>query len=246
VITDWETFERYPWPQGKDADFYPITYTSARLPEGMGLIAEVTGVLEPVMTLIGYETFALALYDEPDLIQAVFDRIEEIYTPIVRTVVQMDRVVALWIGDDMGFKTGTMISPDHLRRYVFPIHKRYARIAHEHGKPYMLHSCGNLEAVMNDLIEYVKIDAKHSFEDAIEPVESFATRYGDRIGIIGGVDMDILARGSAEQVRNRTRRILELLAPTGGYVLGSGNSIANYIPPQNFLAMLDEGRRFNK
>ena len=98
---------------------------------------------------------------------------------------------------------------------------------------------------MENLIEDVSIDAKHSFEDDIEPVERFTARYGKRIAVIGGVDMDLLARGSQEQVRARTRRILEACAPSGAYILGSGNSIANYVQPQNFLTMLDEGWRYN-
>ena len=71
------------------------------------------------------------------------------------------------------------------------------------------------------------------------------SRYGDRIAVIGGVDVDLLTCGTEEQVRARTREILQACAPSKGYVLGSGNSIANYIPPRNFLAMVDEGWRYN-
>ena len=211
----------------------------------MAMIGLISGALEPVCWLMGYRSLALALYDQPDLVQALFDRIWEIYIPLARSIVQMDGVVALWMGDDMGFRSSTLISPSHLRRYVFPYQKEIASIAHEHGLPFLLHSCGNLEAVMEDLIEEVGIDARHSFEDAIQPVECFTTRYGKRIAVIGGVDMDLLARGSQEQVRARTRQILEACAPSGAYILGSGNSIANYVQPQNFLAMLDEGWRYN-
>ena len=245
IITNWEDFERYPWPRAADADLHPIEYAVHHLPEGMGLIAEAMGVLEPAMWLMGYETFALAIYDQPDLVQAVFDRLADIYVSLARALAQMDGVIALWMGDDMGFKTGTMIAPKHLRRFVFPMHQQVAHIAHEQGMPFLLHSCGNLEAVMEELIEEVGIDAKHSYEDVIIPVEDFAARYGDRIGIIGGVDMNLLARGTEEQVRAGTRRILERCAPSGGYVLGSGNTVANYVPVQNFLAMLDEGWRYN-
>ena len=245
VITDWESFERYPWPRTADADLYPMEYVAQHLPEGMAMIGLIDGVLEPVMWLMGYETFSLAIYDQPDLVQAMFDKIAEIYVPLARTVVQMDRVVALWMGDDMGFKTWPMIAPAHLREYVFPIQQQIARIAHEQDMPFLIHSCGNLETVMGDLIDDVGIDARHSFEDVIEPVESFVDRYGDRIASIGGVDVDILTRGTEEQVRARTREILQACAPSRGYVLGSGNSIANYIPPRNFLAMVDEGWRYN-
>jgi len=245
IISCWEDFERYPWPRPEDADSYLLEYVAGHLPEGMAIIAGVRGVLEPTMWLMGYETFALALYDQPDLVRAVFDRIETLVLHAAKMSVQCDQVIALWMGDDMGFKTGTMISPEHLREYVFPVQKKVADIAHEQDLLFLLHACGNLEAVMDDLIDYVGIDARHSFEDVIEPVESFAARYGDRIGVIGGVDMDLLSRGSEEDVRSRVRHILEACAPSGGYALGSGNTISNYTPPGNFLAMLDEGYRFN-
>ena len=245
IITSWLDFERYPWPCALDADLYPMEYAARHLPEGMAVVAAISGVLEPVMWLMGYQTFALALYDQPDLIEAMFAKIAEILVPLARTLVQMDRVVALWMGDDMGFKTGTMIAPRHMRRFVFPIQKQIASTAHEQSLPFLLHSCGNLEAVMDDLIGDVGIDARHSFEDVIESVESFSARYSDRIAVIGGVDVDILGRGTEEQVRARTREILAACTPSRGYVLGSGNSIANYIPPWNFLAMVDEGWQYN-
>jgi len=245
MITNWEEFDNYPWPLFSDVDFYPLEYAARHLPEGMAIIAQCDGILEPAMWLMGYETFAMAIYDQPDLVEAIFTRLSEIYLPIARALVEADRVVALWMGDDMGFKTSTMISPNHLRKYVFPIQKQISEIAHAKGIPFLLHSCGKLDPVMEDLIENVGIDAKHSFEDVIEPVEQFFSRFGKRIAVIGGVDMDILARGTEAQVRMRTCQILKACASSGSYILGSGNSIANYIPPRNFLAMLDEGYKYN-
>ena len=245
MITNWEEFERYPWPSFEDVDFYPLEYAAQHLPEGMAIIAQCSGILEPAMWLMGYETLAMAIYDQPDLVEAIFIRLSDIYVPLARALVEADRVVALWMGDDMGYKTSTMISPKHLRKYVFPIQKRIGEIAHAKGFPFLLHSCGQLDLIMEDLIEDVGIDAKHSFEDAIEPVERFFDRFGKRIAVIGGVDMDILARGTEAQVRRRTCQILEACASSQSYILGSGNSIANYIPPRNFLAMLDEGYRYN-
>lgn len=136
-------FEHVPWPKPEDANLFPLEYAARHLPEGMGILAGVRGPLEFVMELVGFETFFLALYDQPELIDTMF-----------------------------------------------------------------------------------------------------STRYGDEIAVIGGVDVDLLARGTEEQVRDRTRRILTACMPSRGYILGSGNSIANYVAPQNFLAMLDEGRRY--
>ena len=102
-------------------------------------------------------------------------------------------------------------------------------------------------ALMDDLLDDVRIDAKHSFEDKILPVEEAYRRWGDRIALMGGVDMDLLGRGTEDEVRRRTRQILEVCAARGtGYGLGSGNTAANYVPRQNYFAMLDEGRRWNR
>ncbi len=64
-------------------------------------------------------------------------------------------------------------------------------------------------------------------------------RYGARIAVLGGIDVDLLARGTPEQIRARTREVLDICAPGGGYGLGSGNSVANYIPVPNYLAMIE-------
>jgi len=244
-ITSWAEYEAYPWSTSQEVDYFPIEYMAERLPEGMGIFGQMDGVYESLSWMMGYETLCLSLYDQPNLVAAICERISEVYIPLARSLAQMDRVIGLWMGDDLGFKTSTLISPRHLRQYIFPIQRKIAEIAHQYGKPFLLHSCGNLLAIMDDLIDFVGIDAKQSFEDQIMPVENFCMRYHDRLCTIGGIDIDLLARGSEEQVRNRTRQVLEACASSKAYMLGTGNTVTNYIPIPNFLAMWDEGRRFN-
>ena len=97
---------------------------------------------------------------------------------------------------------------------------------------------------MPALLDQVKIAGRHSFEDAIEPVTEAKKSWGGRIALLGGIDMDFLCRASEEQVRQRVRETLATCLAGGGYCLGTGNSVANYIPLNNYLAMLDEGRRY--
>jgi uroporphyrinogen decarboxylase len=97
---------------------------------------------------------------------------------------------------------------------------------------------------MPDLINTVGIDARHSFEDTILPVTEAKRLYGDRLAILGGIDVDFLCRADEQSIRQRVRRTLEACMPGGGYCLGTGNTVANYIPVDNYLVMLDEGRRF--
>jgi uroporphyrinogen decarboxylase len=152
----------------------------------------------------------------------------------------LDNLAAIFQGDDMGFRSATLISPDGLREYCLPWLSRLARKVHEAGLPYFLHSCGNLAIIMEYLIEDVGIDAKHSFEDAIMPVEDFQETYGDRIGVLGGLDLNILAGPSPQAVRDRTRYLIDTCGPRGRFAIGSGNSVPSYVPVENYLAMIDE------
>ena len=243
-IQSWEDFEKYPWPKLADADFFPYEYVSKTMPEGLGLICcHAAGPLEWVDMLMGYEFLCIALYEQPDLVQAVADKVEELVSGYIDRLLQLPRIIAYFQGDDMGFRTGTLIGPDHLRKYILPIHKRYAARAHAKGVPYFLHSCGQIHDIMPDLINDVKIDAKHSVEDAINPVQEWKQRYGNNIGILGGVDIDKLTRCTPAELRKYVRKIIDDCAPGGHFALGSGNSIPDYIPVENYLTMLDEALR---
>jgi len=247
LIDSWQSFETYPWPRPDDVDYSRLEFVGRHLPDGMGMIfLGPGGQLENMMWIMGYAPFALALKDDPALIEAVAQKVGETLVSVFSTAADMPGIGALWLGDDMGFKTSTMISPNDLRRYVFPWQKKLAEIAHARGLPFLLHSCGNLGGIMDDLIDDVGIDARHSFEDVIQPVAEAKRMYGDRIAILGGIDVDFLCRASEDEVRAYTRRVVEECAPGGGWALGTGNSVANYIPVRNYLAMLDEGRRCGK
>jgi uroporphyrinogen decarboxylase len=97
---------------------------------------------------------------------------------------------------------------------------------------------------MEDLIEDVGIDAKHSFEDTIMPVTDVFKKYGHRIAILGGIDVDFLCRASEGEIRLRVRETLDVCMQGTGYCLGTGNTVANYMPLANYLIMLDEGRKY--
>jgi uroporphyrinogen decarboxylase len=126
-----------------------------------------------------------------------------------------------------------------MRKYVFPWHKKIVEVAHENKKPAILHSCGNAGEIMDDIIDGIKFNGKHSFEDVIMPVEENYKIWGKRVGIIGGMDVDFLIRSSPEEIKNRCEAMLELAEENGSYALGSGNSVPEYIPYEHYRAMID-------
>ncbi len=237
-------YERFRWPTTRDVNFAPVDSAAAVLPDGMGVVGFCGGVLEFATDLVGLEQFMYALFDQPDLVAAVINRVGETLYGVFEEYCSRDSVCALWLGDDLGGKNGLLVSPGFLASQVFPWYRRFAELAHRCGKPFLLHSCGRTEAVVPTLVE-VGIDAKHSFEDSIEPVEAFAAKWSDRLAVLGGIDVGLLASGTEDQVARRTQTVLEALAPTGAYACGSGNSIADYVLPENFLTMVEAVHRFN-
>ncbi|HMK39106.1 MAG TPA: uroporphyrinogen decarboxylase family protein [Bacteroidota bacterium] len=247
AIMSWDDFERYPWPSVDEFDFFPFEYLSRNLPEGMGLIAcHGGGVFEHLSWIMSIEGLSVALHDDPGLVRATADRLGEIMMGFYRHILDLDGLIAVFPGDDMGYKRATLVAPDILRRYVLPWHARFAALAHAKKLPYYLHSCGRVDAVMEDLITGVGIDGKHSFEDGIVPVQDFQARYGDRIAVLGGIDINILAGGSPDDVRAKTHRLMNSCGARGRYAVGSGNSVPSYVPLENYLVMIDEAHRSNR
>ena len=247
-IMSWEDFERYPWPDpaapGAERE---LEWFQANLPDDMCIVARGIGhFAEFLCWLMGYEALCYALYDQRDLVEALAARLLEIDRVALARTLEFDRLKIVFASDDMGFKTGLLISPDDMRQLVLSGHKALAEMSHAVGRPYLLHSCGNLKDIMDDLLDDVQIDAKHSFEDTIEDVCEVKRTYGRRVALLGGIDVDFLCRADEAAVRDRVRRTLDVCMPGGGYCLGTGNSVTNYIPLENYLAMLDEGWRYGK
>jgi len=244
-ITSWKDFGKFPWKRLR-VNFSPwYEFWAKNLPPGMKLTFQ--GMLYELVSgfLLGPEGLYLMLHDQPDLVEAVFNRMGEYVYDFYKQALQCEAVGALFHTDDMGYKNGTMIRPDDLRRLLFPWLKKYSELAHSHGKMFWLHSCGNTRKVMDDLINDVKIDAYHSYQDEIMPVAEFQKQYSGRVASLGGVDVDKLARMEEEPLRKYCRKVLDDCMPHGRYAFGSGNSVTNYVPVKNYLIMLDEARKWS-
>jgi uroporphyrinogen decarboxylase len=240
-INTWEDFEKYPWPEIMDDNFYIHQYICDHLPDGLGFITcHAGGVYEHASRLLGYEGLCLKLYDNPGLVKAVVDKLGELIYEYNRRLLELDGVTCIFQGEDFGFNTQTLIPPKDIRNYFLPWHKKYAEMTHAKGKPYYLHSCGKIDAIMEDLIEDVKIDGKHSFQDGVAPITEAKKLYGDRICLLGGVDVHKLSTYEPDNLRKYVRSVIDECAPGGRFAIGAANSIPSYIPMENYLTLLDE------
>lgn len=243
-IHDEASFEAFLWPDPEDFSSDLLSDIKPYLPDGMKLmLMGPGGVLENVIELVGYEPLCLMVYDEPDLAQRIFDAVGARLLKYYQLALEHDTVGLVSANDDWGFNSQPFLSPEMMRRYVFPWHQQIVDAVHQAGRKVFLHSCGNLDSLMDDVVA-MGFDAKHSFEDKILPIEEAYERYHPRIALLGGIDVDFLCSRSPEEIYQRTIKMLERTLGRGGWAVGSGNSIPEYIPPQSLFAMQKAARDF--
>lgn len=236
LIYDEESFCRFPWPDPDKIDYSSLYNVRGKLPGNMKLMFSGAGFLETVEDLLGYDNMCFMIYDDPELLRAVFHQVAELIVSHYAHALEYDTVGLIMANDDWGFNTQTLLPPDLLRELILPAYKEVVRLSHQKGVPVVLHSCGCLDSVINDIVYDVGFDAWHSFQDNILPVEKAYEKWHKDIAILGGLDVDFLVNESHENIKKRAKAMLEL---TGchGYALGSGNSIPEYIPDDHFFAM---------
>jgi uroporphyrinogen decarboxylase len=243
-------FDHYPWD--KIEDFY-FDKTNAyfeilreELPGGMKAVGGVgNGIFECVQDVVGYENLCMISFDDPELYRLLFETVGKINSSIWKRFLDnfADMYAVCRFGDDLGFKGSTLLKAEDIRTLIIPQYKKIIDIVHAYDKPFLLHCCGCIFDVMEDIIA-AGIDAKHSNEDAIAPFTVWTEKYGDRIGNFGGIDMDVLCQNSTDEIRAYTLDILEKTSDCGGVAYGSGNSIPHYVPVEGYLAMNRAIRQF--
>jgi uroporphyrinogen decarboxylase len=237
VITDRKTFESYEWPD-PELGRENVEQVRKIIPEGMKLIIfSPDGVLENLTKLMGFEELCFMLEDDPDLVTEIVREIGSRLFRFYEWLLEFDFVGAAFVNDDWGYRTQTFLDHETMRRLIIPWHKKIIQEIHRTGRPALLHSCGQLGELWEDIIEVMKADAKHSYEDQILPVEEAYRKYGNRIAILGGIDVDFICRSEPKAVYARARQLIEQTNGCTGYALGSGNSIPDYVPAETFDAL---------
>ena len=239
VITNRASFEEYDWPDSANMDTDILDALMLTMPLGMKLMVHSPdGLLENVIKLMGYEQLCYALVDNPELVKDVFDAVGSRLLEYYTLTAPHEAVGACIVNDDWGYKTQTMLSTRQMRRFVFPWQKRFVQAIHAAGKPAILHSCGHFERIIDDIVDDMAFDARHSYEDIILPVEQAYERYHSRIAILGGIDVDYMCRAKPRDIYKRAQSLLDRTADRGGYALGTGNSVPDYIPDESYFAMI--------
>ena len=244
LITSLRDFESFPWPEPEELDYSHFEEVTRYLPSKMKVLAELGKIFTGVWWLMGMERFCEALVLEPDLVARMFDRVGEIQIKVLEIMLSFDCVGAVIHSDDLAYAEQLLIGPEYLRQYVFPWFKILADMCKAHNVPCIFHSDGNVWDVMDDIVA-CGFDALNPIEPKAMDILEVKRKYGDKLCLIGNVGVDYpLARGTPQEVETEVKRLIKQLAPGGGYALASSNSIPDYVPFENFMALREAGLRY--
>ena len=216
LINTLEDVEKFPWPDPDEVDFSSFHEVAGLLPPKMKII----GMLVPAAIFgntsqaMGLEKFSYALYDNVEVVEALFDKIGSTYVRIAER--------------------------------LFPWYRKIGGILADAGLPWIFHSDGKLDVVLDDLYE-CGVRAIHPIEPNAMDIVATKKRFGDKFCIFGNIDLEYtLTRGTVNDVEDLVKKRIRELAPGGGWGLAASNSVPDYVKPENYRAMVEAGKKYGK
>jgi len=204
--------------------------------------------LKPAMYLRGYEQIMVDMVESPEIAQEVFRRISGFYLEYGRRILEAanGKIDIFCTGDDFGAQNGPLISTEMWNDFLKDGFAQYIGLGRHYGARTMHHTCGSVSALVPTLIE-CGLDILQSLQPEAADMDPgvLKDRYGDRICFQGGISIqDVLPRGSADDVRNHARAVLETMMPGGGYIAGTSHNIQADSPVSNVLALFSAYHEF--
>ncbi len=198
-------------------------------------------IFEAAWYLRGMDQLMMDMMMEPDYVHALMDKVMEF--PLVATQAYIDLGANMvWFGDDVSMQSGMLMSMEMWRTFLKP---RYARMFEACKKKnpdikIAYHSCGNCEAILDDMVE-IGLDVLNPLQPlAIDPFR-IKKRYHKRLALFGGLCVQfVMPDGSTADVRAAVSRLKSELGDGGGYILAPAHHIQADTPMENIRAFYDE------
>jgi uroporphyrinogen decarboxylase len=240
-----ENVSEYCWPTPEWMDVSQIRAEALQCGKQYAILGgDWSPFWHDLIDLLGMETMFVKMHDEPQLVDGLLRRIVDYYLAVNRRIFDAvgGEIDIFFIGNDFGSQTGPLLGPGLFRRFVLPYLVRLADLGHAYGMKVMLHCCGGIAPLIPLIIE-AGIDGLHAVQPSSRGMDltKLKADFGDRIVFNGAIDSQhVLIEGTPQTVRARTREVLQIMMPGGGYVAGaSHDSILGETPLENVLAMFD-------
>jgi len=233
--------EKFPWPDANLCDFTKsekVVDETVKLGKAV-LSGSWSCFFHNVADLFGMENYFIKMYTDPDVVQAVTERMVDFYLQANKKWFDIitDRMDAIFFGNDFGSQLDMLVSPEMFGKFIMPSFKKITAQAKERGYKVVLHSCGAIESVIPQLID-AGVDCLHPIQAKARNMDAaaLARKYGNDIVFMGGVDtQDLLPFGTPQQVYDEVMRLREIFGPN--FIVSPSHEAMPDTPPENMEAM---------
>lgn len=242
----------YQWPEPEWMDVSKICSDAAQY---NGEYAILGGDWSPfwhdAIDLLGMENLYYQMYDNPQAVDAIMDHLVDYYAKVSRRIFDAagDEIDIFFIGNDFGSQTGPLLGEDLFKRFILRHLKRLVDLGHEYNLKVMMHCCGGFAPLIPDMIE-IGLDGLHAIQPSCRGMDlkKLKNEFGGSILFNGCIDSHhVLIEGNPDHIRKKTREVIEIMKPGGGFIAGaSHDSILEETPVENVLAMFDAIREYGK
>jgi uroporphyrinogen decarboxylase len=208
----------------------------------MGLVVGAQGSAFTSTAAIGYNDFCMATMDAPDFVLEVQERLHDYVMRELMMILEYPvDAVRVGIGSGLVTKSGPMLSPDMMDRFVFRWTGEEARAVKDAGKPLVCHMDGCVKSLVPTLLE-MGVDVLNPIDPSggEQDIYAIKQRWGDRLCLHGNIDIDgVLMHGTPEAVREDVEEHIQRLGNNGGYIVASSHDLHHMLPIENIYAMRD-------
>lgn len=197
-----------------------------------------TALFERAWSLTGLEDFLVYLLTEPEFVSDLLALIAE-HNEALATIALGYPVDGFYLGDDYGQQTGLIMSPDAWRKHFLPHLTRLFSVVHAAGAVNALHSCGKIDAILDDLV-VAGLDVYQTVQPEVYDLAELKARWGARLSFWGGISTqrDLPFR-TVDEMREITRETIGVLGNGGGYIAGPTHRVPADVPDETIVAMVD-------
>jgi len=233
-----EDLDRYEWPDVARDDLYAgVGEAFASHPHMFRRYQVGFSLYERAWTMRGMTDLLMDMVVRPEFVERLLDKIVESNLRQVRKALTFD-IDAVYFGDDYGMQTGLIMGVEHWRHFFKPRLARMFGAVREAGKFAMLHSCGRVTQIFDDLVE-VGLNCFNPFQPEVMDVFAIKKQYHGRLAFHGGMSIQkVLPFGTPGEVRRATQKLLDA-GRQGGYIFSPAHAVPGDVPPANLIAMME-------
>jgi uroporphyrinogen decarboxylase len=187
----------------------------------------------------GIENFLADMAADPGFAKKLLAKIIDKNMVMLENILTIPEIDGILLGSDWGSQRGLLMSPAVWDDMIAPGEHREYDLIHSYGKDVWVHSCGCIDVIIPRLVE-MGLDVLNPIQPECMDIQNLKDSYGDKLSFWGGIStQDTLPYGTPDEVKKEARRVRDILAKNGGYILAPSQSLQGDVPVENIMALLE-------